>query len=172
MEPYYLYTAGQVPAAAGFINELVATTRATRQTLVHGDYSPKNVLVPRGGRIVLLDHEVIHWGDPAFDVGFAMTHLLSKANHLEKLRWEFLDAAARFWRAYTAALGGTPWAADLEGRAVRHTLGCLLARVGGRSPLEYLGGVECGRQSDAAVRLMRNGVGAVAELVRCFGESL
>lgn len=172
VEPYYLYAAGQVPAAAGFLNELVATTRATRLTLVHGDYSPKNVLVPRGGRIVLLDHEVIHWGDPAFDVGFAMTHLLSKANHLVKFRAEFLEAAAGFWRAYTAALGGAEWAGDLERRAVGHTLGCLLARVSGRSPLEYLGGLECGRQSDAAVRLMRNGGGTVAGLVGYFGDSL
>ena len=88
VEPYYSYSAGQVPEAAGFIHELIEATRSRNLTLVHGDYSPKNVLI-YDGRIVLLDYEVIHWGDPAFDVGFGMTHLLSKFHALPEHRAGF-----------------------------------------------------------------------------------
>ena len=69
LEPYYRYTARQVPETAQFFEGLIEETLATRLTLVHGDYSPKKILV-QGGRLVLLDHEVAHFGDPAFDLGF------------------------------------------------------------------------------------------------------
>ena len=57
-EPYYRYTAAEVPAADSFYTGLIAATRAHCLSIVHGDYSPKNVLIYRG-RLVLLDHEVI-----------------------------------------------------------------------------------------------------------------
>jgi hypothetical protein len=170
VEPYYAYAATQVPAAAPFLHDLIDERRATRQTLVHGDYSPKNVLVPRGGRIVLLDHEVIHWGDPAFDLGFALTHLLSKAHHLPAYRQAFADAAMLFRGSYLAALGDVSWRQGWEWRGVRHTLGCLLARVAGRSSLEYLSAEERGRQGAAAVELMRAPPDTMGDLVLRFLE--
>src|SRR5215204_7730406 len=128
LEPYYGYTAEQVPDAADFLRTLVEETRARRDTLVHGDYSPKNVLV-REGTLVLLDHEVIHFGDPAFDLGFSLTHFLSKAHHLPEHREAFADATRAFWNRYHAIVASEPWANDLEARAVRKTLGVMLARV-------------------------------------------
>ncbi len=153
VEPYYSYSAGRAPEAAAFITRLIDDTRAARFALVHGDYSPKNVLV-RDGRLVLLDHEVIHWGDPAFDVGFALTHFLSKARHSPSLARQFEAAALEFWRAYRLAIAAADWAADVEERSVRHTLACLLARVVGRSPLEYLDTDQRAAQREVATRLM------------------
>ena len=161
LDPYYRYTATQIPAAAPFIAALLAETWATRLTLVHGDYSPKNILVHRG-RLILLDHEVVHYGDPAFDLGFGLTHLLSKGHHLPARRAAFAVAAALFWRSYSATLGAVPWRAGLEARAVRHTLACLLARVAGRSPLEYLDTTERTRQRDVIVSLLHAPPGTVA----------
>ena len=172
VEPYYAFTAEQVPAAGPFLHELIEGTRRTRETLVHGDYSPKNVLVPRKGAIVLLDHEVIHWGDPAFDIGFALTHLLSKGHHLPRYRQAFGDAAMLFWKFYGRASGETPWHDNLEWHAVDQALGCLLARGAGRSPLEYLSTDERQRQIDAAVALMRSPPWTVAELVVEFFSRL
>lgn len=171
LEPYYAYAAANVPPAARFLNELIAATRQRRDTLVHGDYSPKNVLV-RAGRIVLLDHEVIHFGDPAFDLGFATTHFLGKANHLCRQRAAFVGAAVRFWEGYCRALGSPPWAEGLEGRAVRHTLGCLLARVDGRSPLEYLTPEQRAAQRAAVLRLIAAPPGSMAELAAGFADAL
>jgi 5-methylthioribose kinase len=167
IEPYYLYTASQVPAAASFLRQLVADTRARRLAVVHGDYSPKNILVHRD-RLVLLDHEVIHWGDPAFDLGFAWTHLLSKARHVPA-RCTFLgEGVLFFWQSYNRRIPKTLWEADLETYAVRHTLGCLLARVAGRSPLEYLDPDERQAQRDRAEELMGDPPPTVAALVESF----
>jgi 5-methylthioribose kinase len=104
LEPYYGYSAQQAPAAAAFLDSLIRETLACRITLVHGDYSPKNILIHEG-RLVLLDHEVIHFGDPAFDLGFSLTHFLSKAHHLPALRREFASAAREYWRVYAERSG-------------------------------------------------------------------
>jgi 5-methylthioribose kinase len=137
IEPYYLYTAEQVPEAADFLHSLVETTRSHRLALVHGDYSPKNILV-RDRKLVLLDHEVIHWGDPAFDLGFALAHLISKARYLG--HDGFMTAGAvGFWLEYSRSCGD--WIYDDSSaprRINQHILACMLARVAGRSPLEYL----------------------------------
>jgi 5-methylthioribose kinase len=76
LEPYYHYSAARVPVAKPFLENLIAETLGQRLALVHGDYGPKNILVHEG-RFVLVDHEVIHFGDPAFDLGFSLTHLLA-----------------------------------------------------------------------------------------------
>ena len=120
------------PAAAGFLHALVSETRACRLTLVHGDYSPKNILV-HDGRLILLDHEVIHFGDPAFDLGFSMAHLLSKAHHLPDQRARFAEAARLAWRVYHGAVRDCDWAGAWA-RAVRHA-GLSAGAGGGRSQL-------------------------------------
>lgn len=163
LEPYYSYSAQQVSAAADFLQRLIAETREQRQTLVHGDYSPKNVLV-RHDKLVLLDHEVIHWGDPAFDLGFALAHLLSKAHHLSAQRGKFADAARLFWESYGDG--------ENEARAVRHTLGCVLARVAGRSPLEYLDADERARQQSGVLKLIVETPQKMAQLIARFIECL
>jgi aminoglycoside phosphotransferase (APT) family kinase protein len=161
-----------VPEAADFLARLVADTRGHRLSLVHGDYSPKNILV-HGGRLVLLDHEVIHFGDPSFDLGFSLTHLLGKANHLAPHRGAFAAATKLYWRTYRHALGDdVAWAADLEPMAVRQTLGCLLARVAGRSPLEYLDAAGRERQRAATLALMREAPATVEALADRFVTAL
>ena len=164
LAPYYAYTAERVPGAHGFLHDLTVSTRTHRLALVHGDYSPKNVLVHHG-RLVLLDHEAVHFGDPAFDIGFSLTHLLSKAHHVRSR--EMSDAASEYGRTYLRAAGrlATP---DLEARAVRHTVACLMARVAGRSPLEYLGQRSRERQLEVAVRLATEPPDTVDSLVGRF----
>lgn len=171
LEPYYAYTAERIPAAKGFLSALIDDVRSSSLTLVHGDYSPKNVLV-YDNALVLLDHEVVHWGDPAFDLGFGLTHLLSKAHHVAHVRDRFAQAATGFWAAYAQELGDVPWRAALEGRAVRAALGCLLARVDGRSPLEYLDAGERDRQRRATLALMAEPPPSVAALVDRFVEEI
>jgi 5-methylthioribose kinase len=171
IEPYYLYAAEQVPEAGPFIAQVIEATRANRVCLVHGDFSPKNVLI-HGGKLVLLDHEVTHWGDPAFDLGFAMTHLLSKANHVEARREEFRHAALASWDSYWTRVEREPWTKGLEGRAAGSTLACLLARVAGRSQLEYLTEPERIRQLAVAVQLMAVPSASVGKLISRFTAAL
>jgi len=124
------------------------------------------------GKLVLLDHEVIHFGDPAFDVGFSMTHLLSKAHHFAKYRPEFVAAAHAYASKYLASLRGVDWREALEPRAVRHTLACLLARVAGRSPLEYLSPEERSRQQRMVINLISHPPQVLADLIDAFSEGL
>lgn len=153
LNPYYVSTAENIPDSAKFFRELIDETRAYRLALVHGDFSPKNTLVYRG-KMIVLDYEVIHFGDPAFDIGFAVTHFLSKAHHLPQCRVELANGAKIFWRAYFSEISSVTWGSAVGARAVRNTLGCLLARVAGKSPLEYLSGEESTRQADVVLSMI------------------
>ena len=170
LEPYYAYTATQAPEGANFLHHLIADTRACVVTLVHGDYSPKNILV-HNDRLILLDHEVIHFGDPAFDIGFSLTHLLSKAHHIASMRDRFAAAANLYWQTYRGANSAMATPA-MEARAVRHTLGCLLARVAGRSPLEYMSAEERNRQQETVVGLIKQAPHTIHDLIDAFTERL
>ena len=151
LDPYYLHSARRRPEAAGFLKRLVAATRGTSLTITHSDYSPKNVLVRRG-RLVLLDHEIMHWGDGAFDVGFALTHLLAKALHVGGKRREFVQAATLFWETYTSS-AGPPFSEPLyESRVAAHTIGCL-CRQGRRSSTSAVTSVTCRRSAAVSLAL-------------------
>ena len=171
LEPYYRYSAEQVPETQAFFNDLLTETWETQLALVHGDYSPKNVLIHQG-RLFLVDHEVIHFGDPAFDVGFSLTHLLSKANHLVHRRALFVQGAYLYVNRYLQCLNGVSWRAALQQRSVRHTLACLLARVAGRSPLEYLTETERTVQQSIVCELIGHPPQSLADLIACFSERL
>ena len=171
LDPYYRYTAQKVPVAAKFLNTLAQETLCHKNSLVHGDFSPKNALLYRG-RLILLDYEVFHFGDPAFDVGFALTHFLSKAHHLPKQRVRLGSAAALFWQVYSDQIAALDWADAVESRVVRHTLACLLARVAGKSPLEYLTPQEAARQSKVVLRLIANLLSNVPELIAKFVQEI
>lgn len=171
LEPYYGFAAARVPEASEFLRNLMAETRGVRECVVHGDYSPKNILV-HNGRLVLLDHEVIHFGDPAFDVGFSLTHLLGKAHHLVADRARFVEAALAYWNIYYTSAGRKADDRAFFRRSAAHTLGCLLARVDGRSPLEYLSPDERRRQREAVVGLMTPPPQSVPELVESLSDAL
>ncbi|MBL9214505.1 MAG: phosphotransferase [Opitutaceae bacterium] len=135
-EPYLETTARRVPELAPELTAEVARMRRAEYALVHGDFSPKNLLVSQD-RLVIVDAEVAWYGEPAFDTAFLLTHLHLKALVHPANPDAYLGLAPRFWSAYTAALGAhaTP---DLEARTVRLLLCLLLARVHGKSPAEYL----------------------------------
>ena len=136
LEPYLLAPAERHPALAAALRQLVAVTQAHALTLVHGDVSPKNILVgPQGP--VLLDAECATWGDPAFDLAFCLNHLLLKGLWNPAAAERLLLAFDTLAGAY---LGGVDWEppARLEQRAAALLPGLLLARVDGKSPVEYL----------------------------------
>lgn len=163
LDPYYGTTARKAPTVAEFLNVLSRDTLRKKLSLVHGDFSPKNVLIHQN-RLVLLDYEVVHFGDPAFDVGFALTHFLSKANHLVRQRAALAEGGSLFWKSYAKEVKAAGWT-DLEPRSVRHTMACLLARVLGKSPLEYLTGEEARRQCSAVIRMIAEPPTTVSDLI-------
>lgn len=171
LEPFYRYVAGNISEAAGFLNALVADTEHRRHTLTHGDFSPKNILIYQN-HLILLDHEVAHIGDPAFDIGFSLAHLLSKAHHLPAQRAEFAAACRLYWTHYVETVGSVAWWDGFEARAAKHTLGCLLARVAGRSQMDYLTPDEKAHQRGGVITLMRTPPEAIFAVIEHFTASL
>jgi len=143
LEPYFVATARAHPELAVPLTALVERTAGTRLALVHGDVSPKNILVgPQGP--VFLDAECAWYGDPAFDLGFCLNHLLLKCLLRPESAPLFLDCFDALARAY---FDGMAWEspAKLERRAATLLPGLLLARVDGKSPVEYLVDDEAGK---------------------------
>ena len=165
LDPYLRFTAGRHPELADRILAVLATTANTRQALVHGDVSPKNILISkRDGHPVLLDAECAWYGDPAFDAAFCLNHLVLKSIHLPALRNNLLDQAAAFANTWLGHFP-TELRAGIEAR-VAALLPCLmLARVDGKSPVEYLS--EANRQlvRDRASPHIRRPPAAVAALI-------
>lgn len=148
IEPYLLTTAARVPEVADILRAEATRLAETQLALVHGDYSPKNLLVgPQ--RLIVLDAECAWFGDPAFDSAFMLTHLHLKA----LLHPQTITLVPAFWSAYMTALAvarnsdsaNMPNAesefratTSIEERTVKLLLCLLLARVHGKSPVEYL----------------------------------
>ncbi len=140
LDPYYRHAARAHPDRATQLGALVDSVWSHRLCLVHGDFSPKNVLVSPG-QAMLIDFEVGHFGDPAFDLGFFLTHLVAKAIRSREQCRRYLHLPAVFWDLYRDELAtiATPdELSDLQRRMMLNLAGCLLARADGKSPLEYL----------------------------------
>jgi 5-methylthioribose kinase len=144
VDPYYRTTARAHPDIAPRIDGLIAAMDrpADERTLVLGDFSPKNILVHSQG-LILLDFECAHAGDAAFDLGFFLSHLLLKsirATSIDRqLTSQYIGLTPLFWQSYLDRRGIDAAAGvELVGRSIRHVAACALARVDGKSPVEYL----------------------------------
>ncbi|MCC7491714.1 MAG: phosphotransferase [Fimbriimonadaceae bacterium] len=158
LDPYLREIARRHPSLAESIEPLVARLQATPETIVHGDFSPKNLLCCES-HLVLLDHEVAHRGDPRFDLGFFFTHLLLKALHLGlPAAWAQVGEA---WEAYRSAY---PWVH--EGGWLPFLGAMLLARVDGKSPAGYLNAETEERVRRLARPLLLGQVSELAEVLR------
>ncbi len=136
LEAYLETTARGHPEVAAILMELSRVTLATKRTLVHGDISPKNILAGSRGPI-FLDAECAWYGDPAFDLSFCLKHLLLKCLWTPASTAAFLAAFDALANSYLAGVDWEP-RCGLEQRIAR-LLPCLfLARVDGKSPVEYL----------------------------------
>ncbi len=136
IEPYLLFTAERHPALAAPLHALADSLDASRITLIHGDVSPKNILF-RGNEPILLDAECATMGDPAFDLAFCLNHLALKALHLPRSRTQLLGDIGRLWAACRPHMRREE-AAGLESRVAALIPALMLARVDGKSPVEYL----------------------------------
>ena len=133
LEPYLLATGRRHPDLARTLAALAERTAATRRCLVHGDVSPKNILAGPAGP-VFLDAECAWYGDPAFDLAFCLNHLLLKCLWVPDVRATFLGCFDALGAAYLAGVSFP----GVEERAASLLPALLLARVDGKSPVEYL----------------------------------
>ena len=136
LDPYLRATGLAHPVLAAQLNALADRTGALRIALMHGDVSPKNILAGPSGPI-FLDAECACYGDPAFDLAFCLNHLLLKGARPGATRRDYLASFEQLAQTYLAGvLWETP--AELEKRAASLLPALFLARVDGKSPVEYL----------------------------------
>jgi aminoglycoside phosphotransferase (APT) family kinase protein len=136
LEPYLIAPTRRHPDLAAPLGRLAHMTAGTRLALVHGDVSPKNILVGRRGP-VFLDAECAWYGDPAFDLAFVLNHLLLKCLWNNRAASRFLACFDRLAESY---LGMVEWEPreEIEKRTSRLLPGLALARIDGKSPVEYV----------------------------------
>jgi 5-methylthioribose kinase len=139
IEPFYRAIARVHPDIGPRVEALIASMAAVpRRCFVHADFSPKNILVHARG-LTLVDFETAHAGDPAFDLGFFLSHLLLKAIRAAPGGIDpYLRLTRAFWQAYLDRAGNPVDDADLVRRANTHASACALARIDGTSPVDYL----------------------------------
>lgn len=167
IDPYHRTVARRHPDVADAVNAASERLLASKRTLVHGDYSPKNILVEDSDdlRVWVLDFEVAHRGDPSFDTAFMLNHLYIKSVYNAERGDAYRNAAQTFFAAYDDTV---PW--DIEADTVEELGVLMLARVDGKSPVEYVDR-EATRESlrTIAKRTLSEGVrtlDAFADLVR------
>lgn len=133
IDAFLLTTGAKHPALRPLFEAEAARLAATRECLVHGDFSPKNILI-NGDRLVVLDCEVAWYGDPAFDLAYLMNHLCLKALRHVPCEIGVRSMLDEFWLAYQAIRPSR----EIESRVGRLLLLLMLARVDSKSPVEYL----------------------------------
>lgn len=167
VEPYIETVAAKHPQLKEQAQRVIDLLMSERIALIHGDFSPKNILL-LGERLYILDFEVAYYGHPAFDVAFFANHFLLKSVKNKQWADAYLNMLSYMMDIY---YGGVECRdPHLLQSETAEVLGFLfLARVDGKSPVEYLTD-EADKQlvRDVAYRILREAhdMGAVIELVR------
>jgi 5-methylthioribose kinase len=136
VDPFYRRIQERRPEVANAVTPIIEQMLSLKEALCHGDYSPKNILTHSHG-FTLVDYETAHLGDPTMDLGFFLSHLMLKALKRSAERGRYFDLTRAFWRGYGNEIHFRP-VAQLESRGVGHFAVCLLARIDGTSPVDYL----------------------------------
>ena len=152
IDPFYRRVQERRPEVGDAVAEIVVQMLTVKEALCHGDYTPKNFLVPppanaggslaggslaRGSPFTLVDYETAHFGDPTMDLGLFTAHIMLKAARLPARRHDYHRLTQAFWRGYSQHGTYRP-AEELERRGVQHLGVLLLSRIDGTSPVEYL----------------------------------
>jgi len=166
ISPYIDSISARHPDLRTQFDEIISGLSSIQICLVHGDFSPKNILLLPDDRIWIIDCEVAHFGNPAFDIAFCSNHLLLKSIHLKSE--DLLEEAKTFWHEYSRESG---WSKQ-EKFAVRVLAALMLARVDGKSPVEYLD--ETNRQivRKLSCELIERRVDNIEELASSVGKTI
>ena len=170
IEPYLIHTATKHTDLAPMIHDMADALFTADNVLIHGDVSPKNIMF-RGTHPFMLDAECATMGDACFDLAFCMNHFILKAVHVPSRRIDYLAFCNVFWQAYAPQITWEDTTA-LEARMCRLLPMLMLARVDGKSPVEYLNDTDRNRVVSMSAPLIRNPIPALSQLVEIIAQDL
>jgi len=152
LTPFYDTVIARRPELAAAIGERIVELRSMKRCLVDGDFAPKNMLVAADGRQWVFDLEVVHVGNPVFDVGFFLSFAVLSAVRWPALTGELRRLADGFLAGYEEATG-IAFAGDAASIA-GHTACLVLARTDGTSPAQFLDGAARERARHVGVAML------------------
>jgi aminoglycoside phosphotransferase (APT) family kinase protein len=170
LEAYLETTARSHPSVERELMGLSRATLGTKRCLVHGDVSPKNILVGPNGP-VFLDAECAWHGDPAFDLAFCLKHLMLKCLWTPRAAATFLDAFSALAQSYLAGVDWEP-RDELEARIAKLLPALFLARADGKSPVEYIDEAGKTRVRRVALPLIAQPVARIGEVLARWREEV
>jgi aminoglycoside phosphotransferase (APT) family kinase protein len=171
LEPYLAHTGTAHPDLADRLRHLIEITQHNKRALVHGDVSPKNILRGPDGP-VFLDAECAWWGDPAFDLAFCLNHLMLKCLWVPTASAALLDSFAAMTATYLPLVSWEP-PTDLESRTAHLLPALFLARVDGKSPVEYITREDQrDRVRKVARRLLADPPNRLSDVARAWREEI
>ncbi|MFG0239929.1 MAG: phosphotransferase [Gimesia chilikensis] len=181
IDPFYRFIVRSHPEIKEWVAELIEEMSAHRLCLVLADFSPKNILIT-DEQIHLVDFETAHFGDPAFDLGFFLSHLLLKAIHFQAEGTHCIELAETFWKSYlstevVAPLEQGPESAKMEEpqigqRTIKHLAACMLARVDGKSTVDYLASAQQDQVRSFALSLILDAPASLPQAFQRLREML
>jgi 5-methylthioribose kinase len=166
INPYFKTISERHFGLNSHLNEIISGLTLVHICLVHGDFSPKNILLLPDGKIWVIDAEVAHYGNPAFDVAFCVNHLILKAYHLKSLPLK--EQAEKFWQIYWKE---SSWSGQ-EDFTVRVLAALMLARVDGKSPVEYLNESDRAKVRQTSCKLIESRVDNFEELMNQVNKDI
>ena len=176
LDPFLRFSADRHPSVAPILRQLITELSENRWALVHGDVSPKNILMDDRGEPVLLDAECACWGNPAFDVAFMLSHLLLKVLHTQHRESIGTGLAQAFWTNYLKQHGPMSLK-NRELKALDQTTAqlvpaLLLARIDGKSPVEYLDDIEKDQVRHLSIEMIRRQFDNTSAMITYWGTVL
>jgi tRNA A-37 threonylcarbamoyl transferase component Bud32 len=171
ISPYIEFVLGKYPELRNFGEQLIKRLRERKLSLVHADYSPKNILVLKNRDICILDYEISHYGDPVFDVAFFTNHIVLKSAHLRQWSAAFLNMLLYMTNTYFNKMTyGDPKLVEED--CIKILAMMMIARIDGKSPVEYITS-ETTKQlvRDMALKLLNSTIKSYQDAAELFYTS-
>lgn len=163
ISPYFEFTAEKHPEIKDLSKKISDEMMESEISLIHGDYSPKNIMVIDNG-ISVLDYEVSCFGHPAFDLAFFANHFILKAVKFKEFSCGYLCMLDFMIKRYFENLKYMD-KKEFERTFIETLSLLLLARVDGKSPVEYLVGDDTKQDivRKISFKLIKNNVSTFAD---------
>ncbi len=169
VDPFYRMVQARRPEVAARIDPIIDRLLTAEEALCHGDFTPKNLLAHADG-FTLVDYETAHLGDPSMDIGLFLAHIVLKAVRRPEIQSAYLTLAEAFWSAYMKAISYGCYE-QIVAHGIEHLGVCLLARVDGTSPVDYLSEEQRDEVRRLALAILRERLFRWSEVVALMDQN-